>query len=129
MIDVIKILQEKSDLLYGKGTSEELIRKAEDTLGLRFASDYRAYLLHFGIVAFDGSELTGIYPSTHLDVTKATVSERERNLKVPSNMYVIEKANIDGIIVWQSSEGDIYETVMNSEPIRVCQSLVEYISL
>jgi hypothetical protein len=129
MTEIIKALQAKTDLLSGKGSSEELIKKAEEILNIKFADDFRAYLLHYGIVAFDGHELTGIYSSTRLDVTKVTISERQKNTVVPTNMYVIEQANIDGIIVWQSSEGDIYETIMNSEPIKVCQSLVEYINL
>lgn len=129
MKDVIKALQGKSDLVSGNGTSEELIREAEETLGLRFASDYRVYLMYYGIVAFDSHELTGISSSKRLDVIQVTINQRQRNAFDLSEMYVIEEANIDGIVIWQSSNGDIYETVMDSEPIKICESLLEYIEL
>ena len=129
MTKIIKTFRAKSDFLFGEGISEERIRNAEEALGLKFANDYKEYLLHFGIVAYDGHELTGIYSSTRLDVSNVTISERQNNTTVSNNMYVIEVANIDGIIVWQSTDGDIYETVMDSEPIWVCQSLVDYVNL
>jgi hypothetical protein len=129
MRDIIKILRGKTDLLSGEGISEELIRKAEERLGLKFASDYRAYLSYFGIIAFDGHELTGIYSFLRLDVTEVTIKQRQRNIMDLSNMYVVEEANIDGIVIWQSSEGDIFETAMNSKPIKICESLIEYIEL
>ena len=129
MTEIIKSFQEKSDLLSGKGVSEELIENAENILRLKFADEYKEYLLHFGIVAFDGHELTGISSINRLDVIKVTRNELQKNTVVPTNMYVIEVANIDGIIVWQSSEGDIYETIMDSKPIRICDSLSEYINL
>ena len=79
MKDVIKVLQGKSDLLSGNGSPEKLIREAEEILGLRFSSDYRAYLMHYGIVAFDGHELTGICSSKRLDVSQVTLNQRKRS--------------------------------------------------
>ncbi|MDM8534774.1 SMI1/KNR4 family protein [Clostridiaceae bacterium HSG29] len=129
MTEIIKSFQEKSDLLSGKGVSEELIENAENILGLKFADEYKEYLLHFGVVAFDGHELTGISSIDRLDVIKVTLNELQKNAMVPTKMYVIEVANIDGIIIWQSSEGDIYETIMDTKPIKICDSISEYINL
>ncbi len=126
---IIEALEEKSSLLFGGGVSEVLINNAEEFLKLEFADDYKEYLLEYGIVAYDGHELTGINMTGHLDVCDVTISQRSNNHTVPNTMYVIEVANIDGIIIWQSTDGIIYQTVFNSEPVKLCESLTEYVSL
>ena len=43
--------------------------------------------------------------------------------------YVLEQANIDGIVLWQDKEGNVYQTMPSSVPKKICGSLAEYIAL
>ena len=43
-------------------------------------------------------------------------------------MYVIENTCVDGIIIWQDTKGDIYQTQPNMEPKKIADSMAEYVS-
>lgn len=76
----------------------------------------------------DGIELTGIAKSAHRNVVNQTKQERELNSKIPNSMYVVENTGVDGIIIWQDTNGGIYQSSPNTEPKKVAESLSEYIS-
>ncbi len=103
------------------------LQQAASELNLQFAADYCEYLLNIGLVAYDGHELTGVCKSSRLNVVSVTKEERKKNRSIPRGFYVIEKANIDGIVIWQKSTGEIFETVFDSPPTKICKSLSEYI--
>ena len=48
--------------------------------------------------------------------------------KIAVSWYVVEEANIDGIVIWQDSDGTVYQTMPNSECKAIANSLMEYIS-
>lgn len=127
MENIIDMLKAKDDFYSLKGVTEEEIRAAEQALGLMFAKDYRAYLQAFGLASFQGHELTGIIKSPRLSVLTQTVVERNNNPHVPDDLYVIEITNIDGIVIWQKSSGEIYKTIYGGSPMLICKSLSEYI--
>jgi hypothetical protein len=129
MWNIVKILQSKNINYTLSGASREQIEQAEEALKLGFADEYRDYLAKFGVVSFGGHEFTGICTSSRLNVVDVTISERINNPTVPMDFYVVEQANIDGIVVWQSSTGEIYQTMPNMQPIKLCNSLCEYIDL
>lgn len=127
MEDIVSILKIQKDFLSGKGSSPSAISDIENELGLRFAEDYKQYLLVYGIVAFDGIELTGITPVQRLNVRSVTEKNREL-CSVPENFYVLEEAGIDGIVIWQDSNGSVYKTFPGCEkPIQINNSFAEYI--
>ena len=126
-MSVADIIRELPDLITGKGVSDEEINKAEEELGLVFASDYRAYLKEFGAIMYDGRSLTGISKSKQLDVVDVTKTQRQYNAEVPKNYYVIEELDVDGIVIWQSDKGEIYRTSLNSGITKVGDSLTEFI--
>ena len=76
----------------------------------------------------DGIELTGIAKSAHRNVVNQTKQERELNPKIPNNMYVVENTGVDGIIIWQNSDGVLYATAPNTNAKMVADSLSEYYS-
>lgn len=41
--------------------------------------------------------------------------------------YVVEQANIDGIVIWQASDGKVYQTNPKLKPLQIAESLSEYI--
>lgn len=122
-----EILDQVPDLIAGTGASEKEIEKAEGTLGVKFAKDYKEYLLNYGAIMFDGHELTGISKADYLDVVKVTRNQRKYYAdKNATEMYVIENMGFDGIVVWQTSDGAVYETENGHRKI-IAHSLVEYI--
>ena len=125
MEDIISILQGKEDLLAGKGCTDDEIMEAENALGIHFADEYKAYLKRYRIVAFDGHELTGLESSARTNIVSVTQEERRRNKKVPTNMYVIERVNVEEIIIWQSEDGDVFYSVPDKEPERIKSSMAE----
>lgn len=123
---IVETLKSKSLLNSPNIVSEEEIYNAEEILSLKFAKEYKDYLSEFAYAVFDEHELTGICKISRLNVVDVTLEERNYN-NVPNDWYVIEQANIDGIVIWQSETGEIYQTAPNSEPIKLCDSLSEYI--
>ena len=82
-----------------------------------------------GLACFDGHELTGLTNIPRLDVIAITKEQRSINQKISATWYVIEQANIDGIIIWQDKTGHVYQTSPSSLPIKIANSLLEYIRL
>ena len=111
------------------GPSEEQIAQAERALSLRFAVDYRQYVRAFGAVSAAGHELTGICASRRLNVVEVTLSARAVQPAVPQDWYVLEEANIDGIVIWQSSAGEVFQTQPGAEPVKLAASICEYLNL
>lgn len=110
------------------GVADSDILDAENTLALSFFPEYREYLSKYGVCSVEGHEFTGLGTTKRLDVVENTLLERQHTV-VPTNWYVIEQADIDGIVIWQSSTGEIYQTAPNVEPIKLCDSLSEYLDL
>ena len=111
----------------GEPATDKEIKDAEIELQVKFASDYDDYLRECGSLSWYGHILTGISKFPGVDVVKVTKEAREYNPQVPPEMYVIEEAHIDGIIVWQDPAGFIYQSMPNVKPVKVAGSLLEYI--
>lgn len=109
-----------------KGVSMIQIEQAEEVLEVKFAPDFRECLQEFGAFSIGSHELTGFSMDENLDVVKITQKYREKH-NVGKNLYVIEEAHIDGIVVWQDSDGYIYQTDLYSKPEKIANSLKEYI--
>lgn len=124
IIDTIKSLP---DYVGSTGRTSEEINECENALGLKFSSDYREYLSKIGLASFDGRELTGISKYDRLNVVSVTKDDREYLPDIPSNLYVIEESGIDGIIIWQSSDGTVYQSSMSGKITKISDSLEEYL--
>lgn len=111
------------------GVSEEQITCAEDILALRFADDYREYLRAFGVASGNGHEFTGICNSKRLNVVDVTLAERDNAVDIPQDWYVLEEADIDGIIIWQCSTGEVFQMQPNGEAVGIAASICEYLEL
>jgi len=129
MPNIIKKIQSKNINYILYGANEEQIEQAEQELNLKFSNEYREYLTEFGVASVDIHELTGICPYPRLNVVDVTISERTCNPIVPMNYYVIEQAHIDRIVVWQSSNGEVYQTAPNMQCVKLCNSLCDYLDL
>jgi len=128
MATIVETIRSLPKLLPLKAAASKEIADAEIQLRLSFADEYKEYVAAFGAILADGIELTGIAKSEHRDVVSVTKRERELNPNVPRTMYVIEDTGIDRIVVWQDSNGAIYQTSPNSEPKKIAKTLMEYVS-
>jgi len=127
MANIVDIIHKLPKLLPMKGATTIEITDAELQLRVRFSDEYKEYLSAFGAIIADGIELAGIAKSEHRNVVVLTKKEWELNAKVPHNMYVIENTGVDGIIIWQDTNGGVYQTNPNSEPQKIADSLKDYI--
>lgn len=128
MTKIVDLINSLTDMLSLKPATAIQITDAELQLRVNFADEYKEYLSVFGAIMADGIELAGIAKSEHRNVVSLTKKERELNPKVPHTMYVIENTCIDEIIIWQDTNGTVYQTKPNSEPVKIASSLEEYIS-
>lgn len=126
MKNIIDVLRSMPDFIGSNGRSKEEIELAETMLEVAFARDYRNYLEEIGLACFDGHELTGLTKTERLNVVTVTMEQRERFGKIASTWYVIEETNIYGIVIWQDTEGFVYETASNAKVKKVADSLSEY---
>ncbi len=124
IIDVIKTLPKLARVGY---IADEIINDAERQLNLNFSKEYKEYLSEFGAVSAKGIELTGIIEVEYCNVVSVTMKEWQLNTFVPHNMYVVENTFVNGVIVWQDSDGVVYTSFPNCPPRRIADSLAEYI--
>lgn len=127
MSTILDALKSKRRLLTGERVPDSLIGEAEKMLGLSFSDEYRDYLREYGIAAYSGHELTGITRSPRLNVVSVTLAERERDVDAPRNLYVVERTNVEEIIVWQGECGELYFSSPNHPLEKFCNSLSDYI--
>ncbi len=128
-MDIIDVINSIECINKPKSASKQAIMQAETELSLSFSEEYKKYLSNKGFMVYDGHELTGICKAKRLNVVDVTKTEKQITPDVPDDWYVIEQVNIDGIVIWQSTEGVIYQTSPNAEPTKICNSLAEYISI
>ena len=126
MADIVKLLQEQPDFYSMAGASNIDISNAEQLLALRFAPDYRQYVVAFGAASFSNHELTGVCKSKRLNVVDVTIKERS-NYTVPDNWYVLEQTGIDDIVIWQATNGEVHQTSPRVPHKKICNSLSDYI--
>ena len=129
MDDIINILKEKGDFDCLDGATQEDIAAAEKELNLKFAKDYRKYLVECGLASADGHEFTGIVKSPRLNVVDVTVRMCKKIKEMPSDAYVVEELNIDGIVILQTTDGTVYEGAPNRAVKKIASSLSEYIKM
>lgn len=127
MNTILDVLRNAPDFIGGKGCVDGAISDAEQALGIRFAQDYRVYLQKIGLACFDGHELTGICKTSRLNVVDVTLDERKR-CPDAAGWYVVEQANVDGIVIWQAPSGEVYRTMSGVSARKICNSLTEYVT-
>ena len=126
MSQFVNKLKKFDDFIELGGVSQDEINRAENILGVKFAEEYIEYLLECGVASADGHEFTGICKSKRLNVVDVTKEELAKVEDFPEGAYVVEQAHIDGVVVWQTKEGAIYES-QNKKVRWVSNSLGDYI--
>ena len=127
MANIIEVMKSIPDYIGSNGRSEREIVVAEKSLGTKFAPDYRLYLKEIGLACFDGHELTGITNNARLSVVAVTEQERAANPNIPSSWYVVEQTGFDGIVIWQTPKGDVYEAISGTICKKNYKTLEDYL--
>lgn len=129
MGNLIACLQNKDDLITGKPVDNADIIYAEKVLKIEFSDEYKEILKVYGFICVDGHEITGITNSKRLNVCDVTIKERNNTKGNMDWLYVIEQTHIDGIVIWQSRTGEVYQTVEDSRPEKIANNIFEYLML
>lgn len=123
IIDTIESFKRKR---FTGGISSKLIQNAETTLNLNIAPEYKSVLEKYGSLFVKGEEFLGI-DNENYDIVKATQEARTSDEKLPKNVYVIENTAIEGILIVQSSAGEIFSYQPNSKLQLLASSLEDYL--
>ena len=126
MEKIISTIEKLENLRYLERANNEQIDIAQKQLGLHLSEELRQYIQRYGAISAKGVELTGITASPRLSVVEVTKSERELN-KIPNDLYVIENIAIEGILLLQSSSGEIYELSQNAKIQKKYNSICDYL--
>lgn len=131
MEQLVDFIKNDNTSFYGKGVDYKKVLYAENILKTSFSKEYKDYLLNLGVAACNGHELTGIAgDNDYIDVVKVTLEERNKcNDDLSKDFYVIEKTYIDDIIIWQSTNGMIYQSQPQSAIHKIADSIIEFLQL
>lgn len=127
-MSIVDYIKNQAGFVSMQGATKEQVAEAEDALKVKFAKDYKEYVLNMGAAAFVGHELTGICNSPRLNVVNVTTRVKEVNETVEPNLYVLEETHVDGIIIWQSASGNIYKTSPNIKAVKIADSIIAYLN-
>lgn len=127
MSKLSEVLEHQIDFYSESGASTEEVEEAESKLGIKFAIDYKEYLQLYGSVSCAGHELTGISADVNLDVVSVTLRNYKKNPCIEDGFYVIEETHVDGIVIWQTCSGEIFQSEYKDKPVKIYDSLLEYI--
>lgn len=127
MDKILDVIEKLENLISLKPASEEQVKNVEMELKLHLAEEYKEYIKRYGAIMADDVELTGIAKSKNRDVIQVTKREWQANPMITHNMYVVENVGIDGIIIWQDSNGKIYQSQPNNKAKKIAESLTEYL--
>ena len=127
MSQILETIKSIENVLALSPVGEEKIKAAEDLLGLKFSEEYKDYTKTYGAVSIDGTSYTGVVDADDLNVVKVTESARKITPQAPKDWYVVSDPHIEAIIVWQTSNGEIFITKPGMQSTKIAASLSEYI--
>ena len=126
MSELNSYIREQPFLHFKNGADESVIKSAECKLNCRFADDYRDYLKEFGVASFNGHEMTGLADSKRLNVVDVTLTNRDYFEFNLTGFYVVEEANIDGIVIWQNCDGLVFMSQPGKGFTKSADSLLDF---
>ena len=126
-MDILKMIAQQEDVLGTVPATDVQISKAENELGVIFANDYKKCIKEYGNLSVGDHELTGVCSTNENNVVEITREERQLNPEVPKDWYVIEQTDIDSVVIWQVESGEVYQSSLNFEAMKIADSLYEYL--
>lgn len=105
------------------------VTEAEKKLEVSFAYEYRQLISAFGNFEISLHEFTGVEFEHFLNIVIVTLNNRQYTHPDTQSMYVIEELGFDGIVIWQNTKGEIFQTIPNDtvKPEKIYSSFEEYL--
>jgi len=128
MKTIIEQIEQQFRLFHAAGCSVEQVMEAEEQLGLRFADEYRNYIMKYGAISFDSHEFTGLNVDSYINVTDVTLQERELRDKLPADCYVVQQVGIEGLVILQHQSGAVYQLDEAGNCSRIADSFNGYLA-
>ena len=128
MINSIYELNSLAGFDFSGPVAEAQIQEAQKELETTFSDEFIEINRLYGAISFYGHQLTGISPYSGNNVVIVTIEERKNNPNLGNHYYVIEQAHIDGIVLWMKGDGAVYQTYPFSKPVKISNSIIEYIN-
>ena len=128
MSGIIDAIERLHDLRHLEPASKEQIHEAEKRIGIKFDAEYKEYLVNYGAISSRELEMTGISTSKRMNVADVTLVERESNYNIPDDTYVVENIGIDGAMMLQSKDGEVFIIQPGTKPQKKYSSLSEFIN-
>ncbi len=128
--NICEFLESYDDFSHHNPVSLEKIRVAEELLNLKFADDYVECLLKYGAVDVEDIELFYITDNNkNRSVIHQTIElkELEDGVYIADDMYAIQDLWYDDLMAWQDRSGAVYISAPFEKPIKVANSLADYI--
>jgi len=127
MSNIISVIKKLPGIESLAPVSREDICKAEASLNLIFAQEYKEYLSVFGTIYSDVVAISGLGGKPYDDVIELTEKCRSVNAQIPRTFYVVEDVGVDGLVIWQDESGTIYQSTPFRTPDKICNTLSEYL--
>ncbi|WP_162011538.1 SMI1/KNR4 family protein [Streptococcus sp. S784/96/1] len=105
------------------------VTEAEKDLEVTFADEYRQLISVFGNFEISSHEFTGVEFDNFLNIVITTLDNRQYTHSDTQSMYVIEELGFDGIVIWQNTKGEIFQTIPNDtvKPEKLYSSFEKYV--
>ena len=126
MEKIIQTVESFKKKRFTGAVSDELISNAEKQLGVSFSAEYKTLLKTYGSLFAKGEEILGI-SSDNNNVVEATMAARSESDNFPKGMYVISKCGVDGILLVQNPQGNVFSYQANSFLQKHGNSLSDYL--
>lgn len=102
------------------------IRIAEQALDIHFPIEYTTMLMCTGALRCPFLNICGFDEDSVNNVVEQTKKQRLMS-GIPKNYFVLERPTVDGIVLLQSTEGDVVECDNGKITKKLAPSLKEYI--
>lgn len=139
MNDFTTLMKEMPGYFEEDTVSMKVIVEAQKNLDVEFSAEYVKYLQEIGVFTANGVEFTGIFISKYWNkifttVVDNTIDERkiakEYGYTIPNDFYLIHNFGIGGILIWQNTKGEIYQTIRGLSsaelPKKIYDSMNDY---
>lgn len=127
-MDIVERIRTIEDLGYIDGCSDEQIKEAEQTLGLKFPKEYIDYVKEFGCIDFGSTEWTGLNIEGRLNTVEATIAERRYNTNFPDKYFVLDDYNIDAKKVIVNELGEVF-LLQYGMITKISNTISEYLEI
>lgn len=111
-----------------KGCTDEQIKDAEKSLGMKFPQEYIDYVKAYGCISFGSYEWTGLNVKGRLNTVEATQQEMRDNPNFPDKCFVLENTGIDAKYIVVDEDGKVY-LLQGAKRLLLCNSIADYLDM